>query len=120
VLEEVLSRLMGGEESVIWEKYSSTIAGGRPVVAFAAPVTLKAFTIPDGPNKLALNEEAGAQTLINQHFYFRGQSPVVGMDRLTYGGVRFEVRGPEQRLKGNFTYVYGKAVERAPEDSSSV
>jgi hypothetical protein len=115
MLDHVFASLMGGERDIPVERRTSTTSGGRPVITYAAPVTYKVRTIIDGPNKQVLHEDAGSQKLLDRSFYFHGIVEIFNLDRATYENVRYELRGVEKRPEGNFTYAFGKAVERLPD-----
>jgi hypothetical protein len=112
MLDFVLSAVPGSETPVTVERVTTAYVQGRPQNTFAAPVSYTVREIADGPDSESLHEDSGSQKLINRHFYFHGQPPIFVYDRITCRGVRYESHGVEHRREGNFTYVYGKAIER--------
>lgn len=115
MLDFVLSAVPGDEIAITVERVTTTYVQGRPQNVYAAPVPYTVREIADGPDSQKLHEDAGGQKLVNRHFYFHGQPAVFVYDRITCRGVRYESHGVEHRREGNFTYVYGKAIERLPD-----
>lgn len=111
-LEQTLSRLARGlSDGTLKRLNSATVVKGRLVDDFDTPVAVKFFTVPDGGNPRNVNAEDGAQEINNRHFYFQGAGFDVGnRDIINFEGQDFEVREPESRLHGGFTYVRGKAI----------
>jgi hypothetical protein len=113
-LEQTLSRLMKGEFTGLLRRYvSSGFVAGRPVITYEEPIEVKFFTVPDGTNTLAVKDTEGSQIIDNRHFYFQGSSfNIKNRDLLRAEGQDYEIYGPEPRPHGNFTYAYGRAIDR--------
>lgn len=113
-LDQVFSSLQQGKFSGILRRYvSSGYVEGRPVVTYEAPVEVEFFTVPDGTNAFAVKDTEGSQILDNRHFYFSGSAfNIKNRDLLRAEGQDYEIYGPEPRPHGNFTYAYGRAIDR--------
>ncbi len=121
MLPQVFSRLMKGKFAGTLESYlGPAYSRGLEVITFDDPVDITFFTVPDGPEDFNTKTEEGATITINRHFYFEGTSfAIKDKDLLTYNSIAYEMRGVEHREHGDFTYAYGKFIDRAEVDGSS-
>lgn len=95
-----------------------TIPRGRRTSTYGPGVEVIFYTIPDGPDDLQLKSEGGSQVTDNRHFYFKDADyDIDNLDRLTYGGSVYEIRGPESRPHGGFKYAYGRYIKRVDTES---
>lgn len=116
-LDQVLNRLAGGKFSGTLQRYNQeNIVGGRRQTSYAVAVDVDFFTMPDGTDDYKTKSDDGGQVTDNRHFYFSGIFNINQLDLLTYNDSVYEIRGPEQRPHGNFTYAYGKFIKRATDD----
>lgn len=113
-LQQTLSRLGQGLcTGTLKRVRPDTFSGGRPVKTFDPKCEVEFFTVPEKTDEEAVKGEVGGQILINRHFYFKGSDfNIPNFSLLTFEDVEYEVRGPESRKHGDFTYVFGRNITR--------